>query len=335
MLYEAIIGSEGHESNIPIIKEAAEGGRVNPNQQGFPYSELRPNPEQPSIALQAVSREEEEEGEGEIPSEYEEITVPCEMCGEQIPFSDYENHLSTHNNGMNIGGPNLVREVSERVEIPCEFCGCSLRAKDYEAHASLHREEEEEKRREREKEFERERARRLEGERQRDRERAHRQMERRGSREMVQDRGNQILRNIGAHSPFHRDRIRNELFRNMRSHTPPHNQHNIFGPAIFRANFRPGRSFEFDHSSDEEPEEEEGRPSQKEQLPQRFSNLPVIEFSSQGQIEKEQCSVCMELFDEKEQVTLLPCFHKYHPNCIKKWLEQKNKCPVCKNRVIR
>ena len=31
---------------------------------------------------------------------------------------------------------------------------------------------------------------------------------------------------------------------------------------------------------------------------------------------------------------LLNCKHDYHEECIKKWFERNNKCPICKHPII-
>ena len=43
----------------------------------------------------------------------------------------------------------------------------------------------------------------------------------------------------------------------------------------------------------------------------------------------------MEDYEDKEEVLGLPCLHFYHEECITKWLEQKNKCPICKAPVLK
>jgi len=42
------------------------------------------------------------------------------------------------------------------------------------------------------------------------------------------------------------------------------------------------------------------------------------------------CSICLEKFLEKDNITYLPCLHLFHENCIFEWLKRKRDCPVCK-----
>jgi Ring finger domain len=52
------------------------------------------------------------------------------------------------------------------------------------------------------------------------------------------------------------------------------------------------------------------------------------------QNEEEECVVCLEkLFEnEKEEVVVkeMPCGHRYHGDCIEKWLHMHGSCPMCR-----
>ncbi|KAG7020582.1 putative E3 ubiquitin-protein ligase RHG1A, partial [Cucurbita argyrosperma subsp. argyrosperma] len=48
------------------------------------------------------------------------------------------------------------------------------------------------------------------------------------------------------------------------------------------------------------------------------------------QVEEEPCCVCQEEYKEGEDIGMLDCGHKFHTQCIKQWLMQKNICPICK-----
>ena len=64
----------------------------------------------------------------------------------------------------------------------------------------------------------------------------------------------------------------------------------------------------------------------------RNINLPEIIIEDINKLEEGNKSymICLEEFLSKEKVTALPCIHFFHTNCIKKWIETKNECPVCK-----
>jgi hypothetical protein len=49
---------------------------------------------------------------------------------------------------------------------------------------------------------------------------------------------------------------------------------------------------------------------------------------------RNQCSICLEAFQEHDTVRTIPCFHTFHKNCIDPWLSQRPLCPVCKYSAI-
>ncbi|KAL5698002.1 RING-type E3 ubiquitin transferase [Ranunculus cassubicifolius] len=50
--------------------------------------------------------------------------------------------------------------------------------------------------------------------------------------------------------------------------------------------------------------------------------------------ETETCTVCQVEFKDAEKVGSLDCGHEYHVDCIKRWLQVKNVCPICKVPAI-
>jgi len=49
-----------------------------------------------------------------------------------------------------------------------------------------------------------------------------------------------------------------------------------------------------------------------------------------GDTESARCVICLEDYKFKDSIGKLKCGHDYHADCIKKWLQVKNACPVCK-----
>lgn len=45
----------------------------------------------------------------------------------------------------------------------------------------------------------------------------------------------------------------------------------------------------------------------------------------------DECTICRENFDDTCSVTILPCKHIFHKDCIEEWLKNyHHKCPVCR-----
>ncbi|KAL0274560.1 UNVERIFIED_CONTAM: hypothetical protein PYX00_002660 [Menopon gallinae] len=43
-----------------------------------------------------------------------------------------------------------------------------------------------------------------------------------------------------------------------------------------------------------------------------------------------KCPVCLKEHDVGETVTVLPCSHSFHGECILPWLGKTNSCPLCR-----
>ncbi|XP_026379069.1 probable E3 ubiquitin-protein ligase RHY1A [Papaver somniferum] len=48
---------------------------------------------------------------------------------------------------------------------------------------------------------------------------------------------------------------------------------------------------------------------------------------------EEVCSICLEEFGTQRPVMNLPCFHKYHSDCLLPWLAKHSHCPYCRTHV--
>uniref|UniRef100_A0A0C9QX85 RING-type E3 ubiquitin transferase n=1 Tax=Wollemia nobilis TaxID=56998 RepID=A0A0C9QX85_9CONI len=66
--------------------------------------------------------------------------------------------------------------------------------------------------------------------------------------------------------------------------------------------------------------------------------IKAYSSSTEASMEDEtsqKCSICQEEFEESEQLGTLQCGHDHHPECIRKWLLQKNECPICKSSALK
>ncbi|XP_047342198.1 probable E3 ubiquitin-protein ligase XERICO [Impatiens glandulifera] len=61
---------------------------------------------------------------------------------------------------------------------------------------------------------------------------------------------------------------------------------------------------------------------------------PPIKFGSICHHEQE-CSVCLNEFEDESLINQLECGHVFHANCMEKWLDCWNiTCPLCRSPVM-
>ena len=58
--------------------------------------------------------------------------------------------------------------------------------------------------------------------------------------------------------------------------------------------------------------------------------MPSLEI---GESEDGECVVCLEEWKPGEVAKEMPCKHKFHDECIEKWLEIHGSCPVCRYKM--
>jgi len=60
----------------------------------------------------------------------------------------------------------------------------------------------------------------------------------------------------------------------------------------------------------------------------KFSNIMNIN------LDNKICSICLDEFEEEQNVIILSCKHIFHSNCIEEWLLKYGKtCPTCRKKI--
>ena len=65
------------------------------------------------------------------------------------------------------------------------------------------------------------------------------------------------------------------------------------------------------------------------------NNLEDIEITEQilNKSNTKTCVICQQDYNIMEKICYLPCFHFYHSQCIRQWVQTSNICPICKNEI--
>ena len=56
----------------------------------------------------------------------------------------------------------------------------------------------------------------------------------------------------------------------------------------------------------------------------------VVEAEMLGSESRMVCTICLDDVKVGEKAALLPCKHWFHEECVAKWLQGHNTCPVCR-----
>ena len=95
---------------------------------------------------------------------------------------------------------------------------------------------------------------------------------------------------------------------------------------------------ESDNDSNEENNEEDNNELQTFKLKKKKFILNLNEFQYKhikkySKNKEKKCSICLLKYQKPDILKEFPCNHIYHKNCILKWLEKSNICPLCKYDV--
>lgn len=59
-----------------------------------------------------------------------------------------------------------------------------------------------------------------------------------------------------------------------------------------------------------------------------------VDDSMLGSDGKAECSVCMDNVSVGDEVTVLPCSHWFHGECVGAWLKEHDTCPHCRQGIM-
>ena len=65
-------------------------------------------------------------------------------------------------------------------------------------------------------------------------------------------------------------------------------------------------------------------------------NREILNLTSRvfiNELRYNECVICKNNFECEDLIRTLPCKHQFHINCIDRWLQNNNKCPICKKKI--
>lgn len=70
---------------------------------------------------------------------------------------------------------------------------------------------------------------------------------------------------------------------------------------------------------------------------QDINALPRVNVTEDmlGPEHTAECSICMDEVNLGEEVTMLPCKHWFHHQCVSAWLSEHDTCPHCRKGITR
>ena len=54
-----------------------------------------------------------------------------------------------------------------------------------------------------------------------------------------------------------------------------------------------------------------------------------LEFKILGDLENNECIICLDNMKKDDDIIIIKCGHKYHKTCLMKWFNKKKICPEC------
>ena len=72
------------------------------------------------------------------------------------------------------------------------------------------------------------------------------------------------------------------------------------------------------------------------QMEEQFPYKQFLHLTKDSSKDRDNvCSICIEPFQETHRVAELICCHKFHKECIYKWLENNLSCPCCREKFTK
>jgi hypothetical protein len=67
-------------------------------------------------------------------------------------------------------------------------------------------------------------------------------------------------------------------------------------------------------------------------VPNGLSSEIINNIKTSNEILEDNCSICLS--KENKEIMILSCNHNFHSECLRQWLKNNKKCPICRIEII-
>mmetsp|Transcript_13751 Transcript_13751/g.31409 ORF Transcript_13751/g.31409 Transcript_13751/m.31409 type:complete len:114 (-) Transcript_13751:158-499(-) len=60
-----------------------------------------------------------------------------------------------------------------------------------------------------------------------------------------------------------------------------------------------------------------------------MGELPREKYERAHHADLVECELCLEDYEEGDELLRMPCMHLFHSKCVGPWLQKSYSCPVC------
>jgi hypothetical protein len=66
---------------------------------------------------------------------------------------------------------------------------------------------------------------------------------------------------------------------------------------------------------------------------EEYNKYFIIEYKNLLNKENKNCPICFDDYIDTSLIIKTECLHCFHEECLKKWINKNNTCPICRSTI--